>query len=131
VAAEEFQIGGPTSVRGYPPAEHAGDKGYYTSLEWSFPFYFVSKDALVPFREGRDNLYDSLRWVLFYDWATARLNRTEPGENKHQTLRGWGFGFRFNVRDDIACRVEFGYPLGKTPSDEDHLHPWIEFVSKF
>ncbi len=130
VASEEFQIGGPVSVRGYPPAEHAGDRGYYTALEWSFPFYFISEDALVPFTT-QEKLYDALRFVVFYDWATTRLNRVPAGEKKHQTLRGYGFGFRFNLRDDLACRVEIGYPLGKTPSDGDHAHPWVEFVWKF
>jgi len=129
VASEEFQIGGPTSVRGYPPAEFAGDKGYYTAFEWSFPFYFISEDTLVPFTE--ESLYDSLRFVMFYDWATTHLNRTAAGDQKHRTLKGWGVGVRLNVKDDLACRVEVGYPLGDTPSDSDHAHPWIEFIWKF
>jgi len=130
VASEEFQIGGPTSVRGYPPAEYAGDRGYYTALEWSFPLYFISEDARVPFTT-EESLRDSLRLVLFYDWATTHLNRVAVGDQKHQTLKGWGVGFRINVRDDLACRVEVGYPIGRTPSDSDHAHPWIEFVWRF
>ena len=51
---------------------------------------------------------------------------------KHQQIRGWGFGFRLNVGDDLTCRVEVGYPLGhKTPSDSDHAHPWVEFTWKY
>lgn len=128
VASEQFQIGGPGSVRGYPPAEHSGDKGYYTALELSLPFYFLSQEARVPFSE--EKWYDALRLVLFYDWATVRLNRIEPGE-KHRTLKGWGTGVRLNVRDDLACRVEVGFPLGVKPSDGKNAHPWVEFVWKF
>ncbi len=129
IASEEFQIGGATSVRGYPPAEHAGDKGYYTAFEWSFPFYFLSKTANLPFSE--EKMYDTLRFVLFYDWGTTHANRVEPGEKEHETLKGYGLGLRLNVRDDLACRVEIGYPRGKTPSDGDHAHPWVEFSYTF
>ena len=130
VASEEFQIGGATSVRGYPPAEYAGDKGYYTSLELSLPFYFISKDARIPFFTEK-SWYDALRFVVFYDWATAHLNRLAASDKKHQTIKGWGFGARLNIGNDLTCRVEIGYPLGKTPSDEDHAHPWVEFTWKY
>jgi len=77
-ASEQFQIGGATSVRGYPPAEHAGDKGIYTSMEWSFPPYFTSKNLNVPFT--KEKIYDSTRFVLFYDWATTHVNNVLSGE---------------------------------------------------
>lgn len=131
VASEQFQMGGAASVRGYPPAEKAGDKGWYTAAEISFPVYFLPKKAKVPFTV-KEKWYDDLRLVVFYDWATTRLNTPLPGEKKNETLRGWGFGWRFNVKDNLSMRVEIGYPLsGKTPSDGDHAHPWIEFTSKF
>ena len=130
VASEEFQIGGPTSVRGYPPAEYTGDEGYYTSLEWSFPPYFLPKDLKMPFKK-KYNLYDSLHLVLFYDWATTHLNRVFAGEEEQQTLKGCGAGLRFNLGDDFSARVEVGYPLGETPSDQNHAHSWVEITTKF
>jgi len=130
VASEQFQIGGPISVRGYPPAEYSGDKGLYSSPEVSIPIYFLPRDWKVPYNE--EKWYDTSRLVVFYDWAEAHYNRVEPGTEKHQTLRGWGFGYRFNLRDNITCRVEVGYPLGgKMPTDGDHAHPWVEFTAKF
>ncbi len=131
-AAEEFQIGGPVSVRGYPPAEHSGDKGWYTSLEYSIPFYFLKeKEKKVPFTKDV-NLYDALRFVTFFDWAEAHKNTIQAGEEKHETLKGIGCGVRLNVRDNVAIRVELGWPLGgETPSDGDHMHPWIEVVTRF
>ncbi len=129
-AVEQFQIGGATSVRGYPPAEKSGDRGLYSSPELSFPIYFLPKDWKVPFNQ--EKLYDTNRLVLFYDWGTARLRTPQAGEKKNETLRGWGFGYRFNLRDNLSFRVELGYPLGKkTPSDGKHAHPWVEFTSKF
>ncbi|UCD15376.1 MAG: ShlB/FhaC/HecB family hemolysin secretion/activation protein [Candidatus Omnitrophota bacterium] len=129
VAAEEFQLGGAASVRGYPPGEHTGDKGIFSSVEWSFPSYFVPKDLNIPLT--KDNLFKAMRFVVFYDWATAHLNKLLAGEEKHQTLKGWGFGARFNFRDHIFVRLEFGYPIGKKPSDDEHLHPWVHVNWKF
>ena len=127
-SSEQFQIGGPTSVRGYPPAEFSGDRGIYTSPELSVPLYFLPKGWNVPTQ--RESLYDTTRFVFFYDWATERLNAAE-GVKKAQTLIGWGLGFRFNLRDNLTFRVEVGYPLGKTPSDGYQPRPWVEFTSKF
>ncbi|MCK5215159.1 MAG: ShlB/FhaC/HecB family hemolysin secretion/activation protein [Candidatus Omnitrophica bacterium] len=128
-ASEQFQIGGASSVRGYTPAEHSGDTGYYTAVELSFPLYPLSKNVNVPFT--KENLYDAFRLVLFYDFATAHLNKTAAGEQEDETLRGYGFGARLNINDRLNCRVEVGYPDGKLPSDGDHAHPWVEFMWKF
>ncbi len=127
-ASEQFQIGGPVSVRGYPPAEESGDKGYYTSFEWSFPSYVFPKDWKVPFTN--DSLYDALHTVLFYDWAAAHLNNPAGGK-KHQTLKGAGFGFRLNLSNDFSARIEFGYPLGKDSSDGHNMQHWVEVTHLF
>lgn len=129
VASEQFQIGGPTSVRGYPPAEHSGDKGYYTALEWSLPVWGLDRGIKVPFRE--ESLYDALRFVVFYDFGFVNKKHLAAGERENQTLKGWGIGTRLNLGDDLAFRVELGYPTGDTPSDSDHAHTWVEFQCKF
>jgi len=131
IAAEQFQIGGATSVRGYPPAEFSGDKGLYSSFELSIPWYFLSKTARVPFYQ-KNRWYDVLRFVVFWDWAY--VNRTAPTATEEETdvLQGAGFGMRMNLTEHLDCRVEIGYPLGgPTPSDGDHMHPWVEFSYKF
>lgn len=128
-AAEQFQLGGAASVRGYPPAEHSGDKGVFMSGEWSLPSYFFPEDIKAPYT--KHSLFSALRFVVFYDWATVHLNKVLAGDKKHQTLKGYGFGARFNVNDNIFVRLEFGYPLGKTPSDDEHLHPCIGVNWKF
>jgi len=130
VASEQFQIGGPATVRGYPPAEYSGDKGYYTSLEWSLPVYFLPKTTKLPLSKDI-NLYDSLRIVVFYDWATVRLNRILAGE-KNRTLKGYGFGLRFNPTDKFSLRTEVGYPLGgPESSDNDSYQAWVELKWKY
>ncbi|MCG7853428.1 MAG: BamA/TamA family outer membrane protein, partial [Methanosarcinaceae archaeon] len=129
-ASEQFQLGGATSVRGYPPAEYAGDKGFYSAVEWSFPPYGLSKDVNVPFR--KEKLYDSLRFVAFWDIGLVNLNNAQPGEDKTRTLKGAGCGVRLNLEKNLDFRVEVGWPIGgPTPSDGDHAHTWVEFNWKF
>lgn len=129
-ASEQFQIGGALSVRGYPPAEFSGDSGIYSSPEISIPWYFLSRNAKVPFTK-EDKLYDALRFVVFYDLAMAHLNNPQAGEERNQTLRGYGYGLRLNIRDNVTLRVEVGYPHGRKASDRRSAHPWVEFTLKY
>ncbi|MFC1674687.1 ShlB/FhaC/HecB family hemolysin secretion/activation protein [Candidatus Omnitrophota bacterium] len=128
-ATEQFQIGGIVNVRGYPPAEVVGDKGYSMTWEWSMPVYLLPKDAKVPFSKAM--WYDALRMILFYDWANANLRRPAAGEEESTTLRSAGCGFRFNLPEDFSCRMEFAWPLDRTPSDGDHMHMWFEVTKTF
>jgi len=129
VASEQFQIGGPSSVRGYPPGEFSGDEGLYSSAELYVPPYGVPKEWKIPLT--KEKIYDTLRLVVFYDWATTHVNTVLAGEEKHRTLRGWGFGARLNLVNNLLIRVECGYPIGQTPSDSNHFHPWVEISKKF
>ncbi len=129
-STEQFQIGGLNSVRGYPPAEYVGDKGVISSLEWSFPFYFMPKNLKVPF--SKETFYNCFRIVAFYDFGWVGLKNAGSGEEENETLQAAGFGFRFNVAQDFSARVEIGYPLGgNEPSDGDEPHIWLEIIQNF
>jgi hemolysin activation/secretion protein len=128
-SAEQFQIGGIANVRGYPPAEVVGDRGTAMTWEWSFPPYWVSKNIKVLFSGTK--LYDTLRVVTFYDWATARLKRPTTGEEKTKTLRGAGYGLRLNLPENFSLRVDFAWPLDNTPTDSDHMHTWFQVSKTF
>ncbi len=128
-AAEQFQIGGVTNVRGYPSAELVGDKGYSSTLEWSFPPYFIPRGIKVPLSKAK--FYDALKLVAFYDWANARLRSPQPGEEENRTLRAVGCGVRFNLPEDFSLRADFGWPLDNEPSDNQNLHTWTEITKIF
>jgi len=128
-STEQFQIGGISNVRGYPPAEVVGDRGYTTTFEWSFPPYLMPRDIRVPLSQAK--LYDALRIAMFYDWATAHLKRPTATEEKNRTLRSIGCGLRFNLPEDFSLRLDFGWPLDNTPSDSDHVHTWLQVSKSF
>ncbi|MFA5286740.1 MAG: ShlB/FhaC/HecB family hemolysin secretion/activation protein [Candidatus Omnitrophota bacterium] len=129
-AAEEFQLGGPYSVRGYAPGETAGDRGLYSSVEWSFPYYFIPKKLKIPF--AKETWYDTTRLVLFYDWGTTRSN-SKADEIKSRTLKSAGVGFRFNLTNRLSAKAELAWPIGGPKSSDtarQHMQPWVEFTVK-
>ena len=128
-SVEQFQLGGYANVRGYPIAEKVGDKGYTTTWEWSFPFYFIPKNITVPFSKAK--LYDALKFDLLYDLGNVHLNSAQPGEKKNATLRSYGFGIRFNLPEDLMFRIDFCWPEGAMPSDGSREHTWVEFSKTF
>jgi hemolysin activation/secretion protein len=128
-AAEQFQLGGIVNMRGYPPAEYVGDKGYAMSWELSVPFYFIPKNIKVPLSKVK--LYDALRVIGFYDWGNVNLRRPQAGEEETKTLRSIGCGMRFNLPENFSLRIDIGWPLDKTPSDNDHCHPWFQVSKDF
>lgn len=127
---EEFELGGPTSVRGYAPAEYSGDKGLYSGLEWSIPPYFIPGSMKLPFSSGV-SLRDALRFVTFYDYGFAHINEVPDGEDKNTYLQSYGYGIRFNVRDNLAIRFEVGYPIGRKSDDGHNAQPWLEVSARY
>ncbi len=128
-SVEQFQIGGISNVRGYPPAEIVGDSGLSSTFEWTCPPYLMPKDIKVPF--SRAKLYDALRFAVFYDWAYAHLRRPSATESKDKTLRGAGVGFRFNLPEDFSVRVDIAWALDNLPSDRRGMHPWVQVSKSF
>jgi hemolysin activation/secretion protein len=129
-AAEEFQLGGPYSVRGYGPGEVAGDRGLYSAVEWSCPYYFIPKKLRIPLT--KETWYDTTRLVLFYDWGTVRSNSKEE-TTKTRTLNSTGVGFRFSLTNRLSAKCELAWPIGGPRSSDtsrQHLQPWVEFTVK-
>ena len=130
-AAEQFQVGGITNVRGYPPAEVVGDKGYSTTFELSTPVYLMPKKLVVPFTKAKTKIYDALRIVTFYDWGNVHLKRPLATEEKNKTLRSAGCGMRFNLPQNLSVRLEVAWPLDNTPSDANHTRTWVQVTKDF
>ena len=128
-STEQYQLGGIANLRGYAPAEAMGDNGYATTLEWSFPPYFVSKNVKVPFSKGR--LYDALRFEFFYDWGNVQLHNPQAEEKKSTTLSDVGCGIRFNLPEDFYVRFDVAWPLGRISTDGNRVHPWIQVTKEF
>ena len=90
-SAQLFQIGGPTTVRGYPTDAVAGPAGFYTNLELhkQLPFLDSSVDGF-----------------LFYDEG-AVYNHYPPVRN----LNSVGAGIAWNVNKFAEVDLSGGIPL--------------------
>ncbi|MBN9417185.1 MAG: ShlB/FhaC/HecB family hemolysin secretion/activation protein [Candidatus Eremiobacteraeota bacterium] len=101
--AEQFAVGGPDTVRGYPQAQLLGDNAYVlgAELRWS-PI--------------EDDL-DLFQVTAFIDHGGVSLRRALPGDlplGSH--LTGAGFGFRFGLQQHATLRLDLGFPISPTPS---------------
>ena len=101
-AAEQMQLGGPYTLRGYQPAEIIGDYGVSGTLEYRFPVPFL--DRALPW------LDDRMRLAVFYDWGVIGTNGNYSYPEKF--LHSVGFGTYLNLTDWLVAQVGLGFPFG-------------------
>ncbi|MCQ2738629.1 MAG: hypothetical protein MJ237_00215 [bacterium] len=102
-AAEQMQLGGPYTLRGYQPAEIIGDYGFSGTVEYRTPLPLL--DKIWPW------LDDRLRIAAFYDfgWLGSNNNAMDyPASFLHSA----GFGAYFNLTDWLVAQVGVGFPFG-------------------
>jgi hemolysin activation/secretion protein len=98
VAPEQFSLGGPDSVRGYPVGEYLGDYGYTAGVEIRMPVL-------------RRVWQEKVQLVSFYDYGKNYLNTVLPGEEDKQSIGGAGVGLRLSLPWSIYARVDCGWPV--------------------
>ena len=100
-AAEQMQLGGPYTLRGFQPAEIIGDYGFSGTVEYRTPIPLL--DKIWPW------LDDRLRFAAFYDygWLSSNSHIDYPAKFLHSV----GFGGYLNLTDWLAAQVGVGFPL--------------------
>ena len=122
--AEQFQIGGFYTVRGYPVSEFAGDSGTTLTAEWHVPPYFIPKDLKTPF--STTTWYNAITFLGFFDWGYVSNNSPRVGEIKDEVLYSTGLGLRFNLPDQASISFDYGFALGKKASDGADSRGYVE-----
>jgi len=109
VSPEQYIVGGPGTVRGYPIAQFAGDRGYALTGEfrWNAPG-FGDKPAFL----GK-NWGDILQFYLFIDHGGANLIDPQEGQTGRQTITGAGIGAQIAVPDNFLLKIEYAKPMNK------------------
>jgi hemolysin activation/secretion protein len=133
VPLEQYSVGGPENVRGFPEAQGLFDRAYFFSIEYIFNAPFI---ADVPAFKNR-TWGELLQFSVFYDFAVASKNA--PLQNTEQTeADGWinyksvGMGLRFNMPGQIDSRLMYATELGSDqPGDERHRQIWGDFTYSF
>lgn len=101
-AAEQMQIGGPYTLRGYQPAEMLGDYGVSGTVEYRMPIPFMDKISTW--------VDDRLRLAVFYDWGWVGNNSNAYGMG-NTFLHSVGFGTYMNFTDWLTAQIGVGFPL--------------------
>jgi hemolysin activation/secretion protein len=107
VSGEQFGIGGPDSVRGYPLREVSNDYGYSAQAEIYTPDF-----------SRKVSLSDSykLRALAFYDWGTTKRNKDAGPED---SIASFGLGLRLSYGKMVNFRLDLAQILQETPSRDN------------
>lgn len=128
VSPEQYIVGGQGTVRGYPVAQFAGDRGYAVTLEfrWNAPG-FGDKPAFLGKKWG-----DILQFYGFIDNGQANLISPQPGQPRRQTLTGAGMGAQIAVPENFLLKLEWAKPVinpTSGPQTSNGLDNYVYFLA--
>lgn len=106
VYAEQFSIGGATTVRGHQLSKYTGDSGYLVSAEIYSPLPFIGDKTI-----GGWKIAELFQAVIFGDHGGVYILDTIPGEAKDNYLTSVGIGARFYLFDRVNLALDVGYPV--------------------
>jgi hemolysin activation/secretion protein len=124
VASEQFHIGGFTTVRGYPVADQAGDRGYTLTAELYIPPYFLPRETKIPYTET--TFFDAIRFMVFFDWGLIDNENPGVGEPDDEMLYSAGPAIRFSIPGKGSISFDYGFGLGQDGSDGTRSRYYIE-----
>ena len=104
-AAEQFQLGGPYTLRGYQPAELIGDYGVSGTVEYRFPIPFLNRLS--------QKIDERIRLAVFYDWGLIGENGNVYNYPK-SFLHSVGFGTYITFADWLTGQIGVGFPLTRS-----------------
>ena len=105
-AAEQMQLGGPYTLRGYQPAEIIGDYGVSGTLEYRTPIPFL--DRMWPWLDER------LRLAFFYDFGYVKEHKNLY-DFPTNFLNSLGFGLHASVTQFLSAQSPWTLSLSFCP----------------
>jgi hemolysin activation/secretion protein len=113
--AEQLQLGGVGSVRGYPQGDYLADIGGYMDTNWYFPSYFIP----ASWQWYGTTLRNDIEPFAFYDIGAGRLNRHSSDELENAFLSGTGGGIRIRIKGNFYLLLEWAWAVGNKPVHGD------------
>jgi len=113
--SEQIQLGGMTSVRGYPEGDYLADVGGTLNVDWVFPMYLFPKDWKLP--RSKTPLRRTIEPVAFFDMGLGRLYALNEGERRQKFLAGAGGGMRIHLTEHFFMRLEWAKAFGDKPEE--------------
>lgn len=118
--AEQFGLGGISSVRGFSQSAYLGDTGYSLSAEIRF----------APIESNRQ-LFEV---GAFVDHGGAAVKNALPGELPHASLTGAGITMQFRLPEQTFIRADLAWPIAKSggfPTSDSGPVPYLIFSKRF
>lgn len=118
-SAEQFQLGGSASVRGYSEGLLSGRNGYLISAEWRYalqdPEEYLLQHPDAPVFTG----------LLFLDHGGAFPYRPSPLKDATagDYLTGVGIGFQADWKSRVNARFALGWPLRENAAENVQREP--------
>ena len=95
---EQYSLGGPDTVRGYPQSYLLGDSGWNLSGEYRHPLTAAGSP-------------DPLQAAAFFDTGYVTLRNPLVGETGKSHLTGAGVGLRAGFGANYNASLDLGFPL--------------------
>lgn len=124
-SSEQFQIGGMSTVRGYPSGLLTGDKGYFASVEISFPMVAITEQS------AKNPYMDKWRGLMFVDHGGAfPFKGNNTSTNGSDYITSVGIGLNVNFSKQMSARLVLAEPIKERDDGEDNpmLHFYISYI---
>ncbi len=103
--SEQLELGGYFSVRGYQEHSVNVDEGCFFNAELQTPDF-----SILAFGKKKCPS-DKLHFLAFADYGWGRIHNPVAGEQKIYRLLGIGPGLRYNIKDNVAIRADWGFQM--------------------
>ncbi len=119
-AAEQFQLGGVNSVRGFESGQFLGDVGFNVSAEVRTPLPLLKK--ILP--ESKKRLADKVRLGFFYDCGFYDVLKDFAKINSNNFIQSIGTGIHITLIDPLTASFDIGIPIGgnRFENNDARLH---------
>ncbi len=123
VPLEQYNIGGPTNVRGYRPTEGLFDRAVFGSVEWIINAPFIADQPAF----GNRTWGELMQLSVFYDVGSGKLNSALPSERESENFNSVGFALSFNNPNVFSTKITIAAPVGE-PVPENGKDPqyWVD-----
>ena len=122
--AEQFFIGGISTVRGFSSASQGGDQGYCVSAEFHLSPVFPEAKVF------NQTFGDMFKFVLFADHGGVFKNDVLPGEDEDDYLTSIGAGLRLYMGKHFFARLDYAVPRidGSFETGDAEIYGQVAFV---
>ncbi len=119
---ELFQIGGPSTVRGYQQGLISGDGGYFSQAQLTYRIGSVLSSLGVPDSIVKPTLSDTSIYA-FTDSGRAMTVSPQP-----KTMLSVGTGLLWNFTDWVSSDISVAFPLHKLSVNQSHAAFYFRLI---